>query len=43
LSTCHGASCRTEIGPEPRPLRKAKKHKPKKGKGKDKGGDKPAR
>jgi N-acetylglucosamine-6-sulfatase len=43
LSTCHGAPCRTEIGPEPRPLRKAKKPRPKKGKGKDKGGDKPAR
>ena len=37
MTTCDGPSCRFEIGPEPRPLRKAKKHK-RKGKGKGKGG-----
>ncbi len=44
LGVCDGAVCRSEIGPEPRPLRRAPKPEPKKpGPKKDKGGAKPGR
>jgi arylsulfatase A-like enzyme len=41
LAGCHGASCRTEIGAEPAPLKRAPKPKRKKRKGPKRGSKKP--